>query len=76
MPCSQMMSMNCSPPRAMAAMNPAALPAAKARMRNRPSWNIGSATRLSMTTNAISNRTPPMRPPRTHGLVQPIVWPP
>ena len=27
------------------------LPAVKARIRNRASWNIGSATRVSITTN-------------------------
>ena len=35
--------------------SPAMLPAVKARIRNRLSWNIGSATLLSITTNAASS---------------------
>ena len=63
MPCSQMISMNCSPPWASRTEKPATLPAVKARMRNSPSWNIGSAIRLSMTANAASSATPPMSRP-------------
>jgi hypothetical protein len=46
--CSQMISMNGIPPRAIATSRPATLPAVKALIRNRLSWNIGSAIRLSM----------------------------
>src|ERR1039457_246541 len=42
-----MTSMNWSPPRAMDTTNPATLPAVKARMRNRLSSIIGSATLVS-----------------------------
>ena len=76
MPCSQMMSMNCSPPRAMDTARPARLPAVKARMRNRLSWNIGSAILVSMRPNTTSNATPPTSPASTQGFVQPIVCPP
>ena len=55
---------------------PARLPAVKARMRNRLSWNIGSAILVSMTPKTASNATPPIRPASTQGFVQPIVWPP
>ena len=60
----------------MATARPARLPAVKARMRNRLSWNIGSAMRVSMTTNAASSALPPASPASTQGLVQPIVCPP
>ena len=76
MPCSQMISMNCRPPRAIEASRVAALPAANARIRNSFSGNIGSSTRGSMTQNTTSSATPPIRPVSTHGLVQPIVCPP
>ena len=49
------MSMNCSPPRAMETKKAAILPAVKARIRNRLSWNKGSATLDSMTTNAANS---------------------
>src|SRR5919206_549213 len=58
MPCSQMMSMNCSPPRLTEASRPARFPAANARMRNRDRSNIGSATRDSTTQKVISRATP------------------
>jgi hypothetical protein len=73
MPCSQMMSMNCRPPRAMEARRPAALPAVKAWMRKRLCWNIGSAIRPSMTTNTASRATPAISSPYTEGSVQLIV---
>src|SRR6266542_1996308 len=76
MPCSQMISMNCSPPRPIAASSPAALPAANARLRNRSRWNIGSALRRSTTQKATSVSTPPTTPASTHGLVQPVDCPP
>ena len=76
MPCSQMISMNCSPPRAMEASRVAPTPAAKARIRIRRRSNIGLATRVSMTQNTTSRAAPPIRPVSTSGLVQPMVWPP
>ena len=71
-----MTSMNCRPPRAIEPSRLAALPAANARILNRPSWNIGSAIRVSMRQNATSSAAPPARPPSTYGLVQPVGWPP
>src|ERR1700683_134188 len=47
MPCSQMMSMNCTPPRPSAMSRLATLPAANARMRNSDSRNSGSGTLVS-----------------------------
>ncbi len=76
MPCSQMISMNCSPPRAIAASSVAALPAANALIRNSFRSNIGSATRSSTRQNTHSSATPPIRPDSTSGLVQPIACPP
>ncbi len=49
------------------------LPAVKALIRNRLSWNIGSAIRLSMTANAASSAAPPVSRPITSGLVQPML---
>ena len=48
------------------------LPAVKARMRNRPSWNIGSATLVSITTNATSSARRGEHA-ETTGFVQPMV---
>ena len=76
MPWSQMISMNCSPPRATEASSVAALPAANARIRSSFRSNIGASTRCSMKQNAVSSTTPPIRPVSTTGLVQPIEWPP
>ena len=39
----------------MATTSPAMLPAVKARMRNRLSWNIGSAILVSITANTASS---------------------
>ncbi len=72
MPCSQMISMNCSPPWASAAARVAALPALKARIRNRLNRTIGSATRVSISTNATSRATPTPRMVSTTGFCQPI----
>jgi hypothetical protein len=68
-----MISMNCMPPRAIDDSSVAMLPVANARILNRPSENIGLATRDSMNTNSASNANPPSRPVSTHGLVQPSV---
>ena len=76
MPCSQMISMNCMPPRPSASMKLARLPAAKARMRNSDSRNSGSATLVSTTPNTTSSAIPPKMAVSTHGLVQPIGCPP
>ena len=46
-PCNQMIRMNIRPPRAREERRVARLPAAKARMRNSPMWNIGAATLVS-----------------------------
>ncbi len=76
MPCSQMISMNCMPPRPIEASRPARLPAENARIRNRFMWNIGSDTWFSMKQKTTSSTAPPMSPVSTHGFVQPIEWPP
>ncbi|SFY52137.1 hypothetical protein STEPF1_05407 [Streptomyces sp. F-1] len=76
MPCNQMISMNWSPPRAIAVSRAARLPAANARTRNSDSRNIGSATWVSTTQNTSNSTTPPISPARTQGLVQPVAWPP
>ena len=52
---------------------PATLPAVNARMRNRLSWNIGSAILVSITTNAASSAAPPDSRPRTAGFAQPML---
>jgi hypothetical protein len=71
-----MISMNCSPPRAIAISSAARFAAAKARMRNSPRLNIGSAIRVSARQNTTRSRDPPARPLRTQGFVQPVEWPP
>ena len=75
MPCSQMISMNCWPPRAMAMSRPAMLPAVNALILNKLSSNIGSAMLRSMRQNTTSSATPPPSRPITSGLVQPMAWP-
>ena len=72
-PCSQMMRMNCRPPRPIADRSAAMLPAANARMRKRSRWNIGSSTRVSITQNTTSSAMPPSSIDRTNGDVHPIV---
>ena len=52
------------------------LPAVNGRIRNRARWNIGSATRVSITQKIASTASPPPIRPSTSGLVQPIVCPP
>ncbi len=76
MPCSQMISMNCSPPRAIELSRLAMLPAANARIRNRLIRNMGSVIFVSMRQNATSRTTPVASPPSTNGLVQPVGCPP
>ncbi len=76
MPCSQMMSMNCRPPRDSALISVAMLPDVNARIRNSSRRNMGCATRVSTTQNTDSTSAPPMSPASTHGLVQPSAWPP
>ena len=51
------------------------LPAVNALIRNKLSWNIGSAILRSMTQNTTSSSTPPPSRPITSGLVQPMAWP-
>ena len=67
-----MISMNWSPPRAMAPKSVAALPAAKARMRKSDMSSIGSLMRCSYTTKTARSTGPPTRPASTQGLNQPI----
>ncbi len=50
-------------------------PAVNDLIRNKLSWNIGSAILLSMTPNAMSRTTPPASRPITSGLVHPMLWP-
>jgi hypothetical protein len=76
MPWSQMIKMNCSPPRASDRHKVAKFPIAKPRELNNVKSNIGSVTRRSMTAKATRTTSPPMRHERTKGLVQPIAWPP
>ncbi len=76
MPCNQMMIMNISPPRPIEPSSAATVPKVNPRMRNRLTRNIGSATRVSTTTNTASRAAPPMIASRTDGFVQPIEWPP
>src|SRR5256885_634553 len=71
-----MIRMNWRPPRAIAASSAARLPAAKARMRKRSRWNIGSSTRASITQKPASSARPPRRHESTRGDVQPIVCAP
>ncbi len=68
--------MNCSPPRAIEPSRLARFPAAKARILNRPSWNMGSAMCVSIRQNTTSSAAPPNRPVSTHGLVHPVGCPP
>ena len=76
MPCSQMISMNCRPPRAMEASSVARLPIANGRILSSRRSNMGLSTRSSMKQNATSSARPPNRPISTVGLVQPIACPP
>ena len=55
-PCSQMISMNISPPRLSEARKLAALPAEKARMRKRERRNIGCFTRVSTMPKTTARR--------------------
>ncbi len=71
-PCSQMISMNISPPRPTAARKLDIVPNVKARMRNSGSRNMGLGTLLSTTTNQQRNAAPRTSSESTHGLVQPI----
>ena len=48
----------------------------KARIRNRATGTIGCSTRCSMSTNATSSSTPPIRPASTQGFVQPVACAP
>ena len=73
MPCSQMTSMNCRPPRTEAEM--AELPAANARILNRSRWNMGSATLISMAEDEQEGAAADI-PASTGGPPHPIVWPP
>ena len=76
MPCSQIISMNCSPPRLTDASRPAKFPVENALIRNNDMLNIGSSMRDSYTQKTIRTIVPPISPARTHGLVHPMLWPP
>ena len=76
MPCSQMISMNCMPPRPIASIRLAMFPAANARILNSEMRNSGSATLVSTNTKMTSSARPPNSTVSTHGLVQPIGCPP
>ena len=76
MPCSQMISMNISPPRATAARKVESVPKVKARIRNRVRRNIGSATRSSIATKAPSEASEAVSRAITSGLPQPVGCPP
>ena len=52
------------------------LPAVNARIRNRLSRNIGCGTLVSTQTNSPRMAMPPKMAASTHGLVQPVGWPP
>ena len=77
MPCSQMISMNISPPRATAERNVESVPNVKARMRNSGRRNIGSRD-PSLDQRERHQATPRRARSRaiTRGLVQPVAWPP
>ena len=76
MPCSQMITMNISPPLPTELSSAATVPNVNPRKRKRLTRNIGSATRVSITTKTTSSATPPMISASTAGLVHPIVLPP
>jgi len=76
MPCSQMISMNCIPPRPIASIRFAMFPKVNARIRNSETRNSGSATLVSTYTKMTSSARPPKSAVSTHGLVQPIGCPP
>ena len=72
MPCSQMISMNCRPPRARELRKPLRLPAANMRILNSSRWKSGSDTRVSIQRKAASSRVPIARAAITQGLPQPM----
>ena len=76
MPCNQMISMNCRPPRAIDARKFTVWPAANARILNSRRSTIGSLTLASIRQNATSRIAPPIRPASTLGDVHPMVCPP
>jgi hypothetical protein len=70
-----MISMNISPPRLIAERNVASVPKVNALILNSGSRNIGSATRVSMTPNAVSDATPNTSSEMTGALVHPMLCP-
>ena len=76
MPCSQMISMNWSPPRPTDDISPARLPMPNDADLNKRMSTIGCSTRSSMKQNATSISSPATIDPMTHGLVQPVEEPP
>ena len=70
MPCNQMVSISISPPRAIEPRKPARFPAAKARIRNNSSRNIGVDTWTSIKANTASKTAPPISMLNTKGVAQ------
>ncbi len=75
MPCSQMISMNCSPPRPRADKKVDRVPKVNARILNSPSRNIGAATLVSTSTNSARRAAPTARKVMTRGLPQAMACP-
>ena len=71
-----MINMNIRPPRETADRNVDSVPKVKARMRKSGSRNIGSVTRRSIATNAISEAAEAASKASTLVLPQPIGCPP
>ena len=71
-----MISMNISPPRATAARKVESVPKVKALMRNSGRRNIGSATRRSISTKAVSESNESAVSASTRGLSQPVACDP
>ncbi len=67
-----MISMNISPPRATADRNVDSVPNVNARILNSGRRNIGSVTRRSIITKAISDATPNASRMSTRGLAHPV----
>ena len=71
-PCSQMISMNISPPRATADRNVESVPNVNARIRNSGRRNIGSRARRSIDAEGDEQGDSGADEPSTRGLIQPV----
>ena len=67
-----MISMNISPPLAIAERKVERVPKLKARMRNRGRRNIGSNARRSITAKAVRSATEAPTRISTRALIQPV----